>query len=339
MRIFDLERRIKIKQENEIDVFREKAEYYKTNNVFPVKLFGKSIKNIYKNINLQLILSYACNSNCAFCVENDIKNGSEISTKKYTSLLDSILKQYHNQNIFPSVSITGGEPLIKIDRLKEILKTVKENNVERYNVNTNGYFIPKHLDFLKSSKVPAINVSRHDSSYQELKRIFRSNQVITDDELTKANNQLENLTLQAVLVNSHLDSVEKIKEYLENYTLKGFKQFSFRGLSILDEEKSYPKEIKFTKENFVDIFQILNDVCKDKDFQFVQQKVGDYYLYEFWKFKGAFVRFTYSNFSWLREQEIKERKNGEIFSRATIIYPEGRVTSSWCDDISEIYHI
>ncbi len=162
MRIFDLEKRINITSENEKTIFLEEAEYYTQNNVFPVDLFGEKVLNIYKNINIQTVLTYACNYKCAFCIERGMKDGTRISDEEYAFRLEEILKQYKSQGVNPNVSITGGEPLLMRNRLELVLKVLEEYDVKMYNINTNGLFLKKYLSMLEKYDIPHINVSRHD---------------------------------------------------------------------------------------------------------------------------------------------------------------------------------
>ncbi len=339
MRIFDLERRINITRENEKDIFLEEAKYYTQNNVYPVTLFGKEVLNIYKNINVQTVLTYACNYKCGFCIERGNKDGNRVSDEEYASRLEEILKQYKSQGINPHVSITGGEPLLMKDRLELVLKVLKKYDIEKYNINTNGFFLRKYLSMLEKYDMPHINVSRHD--YRKIKipglfGIVGFENVIDDDDLSYVQSRLGNITIQSVMIKGGVESVKDIKEFMNHYNKLGFKSYSFRGLSILDHNNDYSGAEEFTRKNFVDFFEIVNSVAKDPEFEFKQQKIGDHYVYEIWKYKGATLRFTYGNFSLLREIEENERKEGKRFSRATILFPDNRVTTGWIEDLNKL---
>jgi organic radical activating enzyme len=101
----------------------------------------------------QVFLRFAgCNLKCRYC---DTSYSIEISKKaKYLSS-DEILKEIYsvyikNKSVFnrldidkPSISITGGEPLIYVDFLKELLPKILRNGFSIY-LETNGT-LPKNL--------------------------------------------------------------------------------------------------------------------------------------------------------------------------------------------------
>lgn len=332
MRIFAPRRRMEISVDNEKSVFQDEWQYYTANNQFPVSLFGKRIVNINKRINVQAVLGYGCNHDCRFCVEKDRKFRQTCDPLVYAGVLRDIVRQYHDQGIFPSVSITGGEPLFYMRRLRLVAEVLRDLGVERYNLNTNGSLLPKHLEELQEMRIPFVNVSRHSHVASERDVLSgRRGRMIFDVDLCRVREVLGNVCLQAVMCKGGLDGVESLTAYMDHYIDLGFRQFSFRGLSVLDESKLYGQEIAFTKKNWVDVFAVISEVARDPRFEFVQQKVGDHYLYEIWKYRGCTFRFTYSNLNLLRSYENAEREAGNPYSRATILYPDGRVTSGWCD--------
>ncbi len=157
--------------------------------------------------------------------------------------------------------------------------------------------------------------------------------VVNDSDLSYVQSKLGNITIQSVMMRGGVESVKDVKAFIDHYNNLGFKSYSFRGLSVLDYNNDYSGAEKFTQENAVDFFKIVNDVAKDPEFEFKQQKIGDHYVYEIWEYKGSVLRFTYSNFSLLREIEENERKKGKRFSRAT---PDNRVTTGWIEDLNRL---
>ena len=123
---------------------------------------------------------------------------------------------------------------------------------------------------------------------------------------------------------------------MNHYIEVGASGFSFRGLTRLDAGKQYDKEVKFSLAHEIDFFGIANRVANDPDFEFVQQKIGDHYWFEIYRYRGKIVRLTYSNFAFLRKSETEERAKGAIFSRATIIHPDGKIYAGWTYDLNLI---
>lgn len=326
MRIFEKSRRIKINKDTEISIFSEELDYYRTNNRYPVVLFGKNITNIYKNINVQVVVSKRCNFKCGFCIENDGTNGKakEICP---SVLFEDVICQYTSHGIFPNVSITGGEPTLFTDRLEKIFSVCHKYGLKKVNINTNGEGLDKieHIDGFN------VNLSRHHYDDQKSKDIF--------GKPFKKKIIPNRTSAQCVLMKGYIETVDDMKKYMDHYSSEGITGFSFRGLTELDSSKDYSNEVKFSKTHSIDFYKIVEEISIDPDFEFVQQKVGDHYWFEIWKYKGMFFRLTYSNFEWLRKVETEERNRGEIFSRATIVLPNGRVYSGWTYDINELYNV
>lgn len=323
MRIFNKDNRMYLSEQTERIMFEAELDYYRNNNQYPVILFGHPITNIYKNINIQVIISKACNFRCGFCIEND-RITSKTKEIDPSGLLKTVLQQYTAQGIFPNISITGGEPTLFEDRLNNVLNTALKYT-KKVSVNTNG----SDLSLLKSSGV-AVNVSRHHYDPDRIKELFMSKSVPTLEIFPK-------LVLQCVMMKDGINSIVEMKNYMDFYNSLGVSGFSFRGLTNLDAEKQYADEILFSENQAVDFLDICNQIAADDEFEFIQQKIGDHYLYEFYKYRGSFVRLTYSNFKLLREFESEERKNNQWFSRATIVHPHGKVYAGWTYDINEIF--
>jgi MoaA/NifB/PqqE/SkfB family radical SAM enzyme len=269
-------------------------------------------------------VSRRCNFKCGFCIEND----GLLASKKETDpsiLFERVLSQYKEQGIYPHVSITGGEPTLFPDRLRNILNACSNQSISRVSINTNG----ENVEAISDLDNYFINLSRHHYEPDKVMDVFGKK---FKDTIVK-----EKTVMQCVLMKDYIDSVEKMKKYMDYYADKGAIGYSFRGLTKLDATKQYSKEIDFSKAHAINFYDIVNNIAKDPDFKFIQQKIGDHYWFEIWEYKGKKFRLTYSNFEFLREVEVKERSSGLWFSRATIILPYGEVYSGWSYDINLIH--
>ena len=83
---------------------------------------------------------YGCNLSCKFCDESKKRNFMECTASE---VIDKVMDAGKSV-----VSITGGEPLMQSDFLKEILPTLKEKNLKIY-LETNGTLDDKLLDVLE----------------------------------------------------------------------------------------------------------------------------------------------------------------------------------------------
>jgi organic radical activating enzyme len=321
MWITELKNRHELSRNKEFEIFSEELDWHRSHNQYPVTLFGRPLVNIYRNINVQVLVTRACNFICGFCIEND---GVLPRLKEHdpSDTLDALLQQYSDQGITPCVSITGGEPTLFPARLRRILEVCRRHSISRTVVNTNG----TNLKSVEDIPGFSINLSRHHHEPEKIKEIFGKP---APDVLLP-----ERTVAQCVLLKNFIDSLPAMKAYMDSFIDKGFVGFSFRGLTQLDPEKQYISQESYSQKHFVDIFEIMNQAAQDPDFTFVKQVLADHYIYEILKYRGRVVRLTYSNFDWLRKVETEERSRGEWFSRVSIVHPDGKVYAGWTYDIN-----
>ncbi|PIQ88606.1 MAG: hypothetical protein COV72_07695 [Candidatus Omnitrophica bacterium CG11_big_fil_rev_8_21_14_0_20_42_13] len=127
-------------------------------------------EGLYTGARQIFIRLYGCNLKCAFCDTN--MPGYE----KYTpeELCDMILKFERN---YHSVSITGGEPLMQKDFVKEALKLLKKEGIKTY-LETNGILYKElsevidYLDIIAMDfKLPTSG--KHDEYWDEHREFLK----------------------------------------------------------------------------------------------------------------------------------------------------------------------
>lgn len=98
-------------------------------------------KDINKQHNYCLIVTYDCNWDCSFCI-TDTHSQPTISFEKLKSKITEI--RPHSD-----VSLSGGEPgLVSTEKMRYILDELKKKDCD-ISVNTNGLFFEKHPEFIK----------------------------------------------------------------------------------------------------------------------------------------------------------------------------------------------
>ena len=172
-------------------------------------------------------------------------------------------------------------------------------------------------------------MSRHNYDVVRANEVFKREVASDDDDFTGK-------FVQCVLMKSQINSITEMKRFMEYYADHDAKGFSFRGLTTLDAGKAYSSEVEWSTVNGVDIRAIADEVAADPAFTFVQQKIGDHYWFEIYKWRGVPLRLTYSNFSWLHDVETAERATNVWNSRATIVASDGAVYAGWTYDINQI---
>lgn len=132
-----------------------------------MELYNITKKDIYNNlINLNQIvfeMTDACNLRCSYCIYSGIYKGlnnlsnNHLTFNKAKLLLDYLIDIWDRNNrpisskpIF--VGFYGGEPLLNISVVKEIVRYVEENIANKFKVifsmTSNAILLDKHMDYL-----------------------------------------------------------------------------------------------------------------------------------------------------------------------------------------------
>lgn len=345
MKVFDISKRINFEKEdnNVLDLMNKEYDFYKSIcNDFKI---GEKQYKVTKNVNYQCRTTLVCNANCPFCIEKDSCKKFDIEEQEYINKLDKSLKELHSLNINPSVTITGGEPCIYKNKLINILKTLKNNNIKKFNVNTNGILLDSDiLNTFKEVEMPHLNISLHHYDLEKNKILF-GNKSITKEQLSFIKQELgatyydkTRIRLQCVLVKGYIDSLEEVKKFLDFAIELGFDNVCFRGLSKLKNKVEDINLHEFCNNNSMEIFEITNVLDKDSDFKFNCQNISDHYMYEDWIYKNKVdVYFTYSDMDILEKLELEELKNDINYAREFVLYEDGNFCGGWNKDIKTIY--
>ena len=137
-------------------------------NILVYKLDGK----IYIN------LTNKCTNDCIFCLrkdKDDVK-GQELWLDSEDFGAEDVIKQLKNFNLSSEVIFCGyGEPLLKLDILKEVAKYIKENYPDvKIRINTNGhanYIYKRNIVPELKGLVDLISVSLNAENSDEYERL------------------------------------------------------------------------------------------------------------------------------------------------------------------------
>lgn len=128
----------------------------------------------------------SCNLNCTYCGYGDLyevfdaRNAKNINTGNAITLLKYILniKHKHKKNRL-SIGFYGGEPLINIRFIKQIVEITNQLNSGKeleiqYSMTSNATLIHKHIDFLVDNDF-TVTVSLDGNEENHSYRVFRNN--------------------------------------------------------------------------------------------------------------------------------------------------------------------
>ena len=176
------------------------------------RLTSRTIKTslgrpLYYRINVQLILTQECPYNCPFCLERKHPMQGNNDFDAQLNSLRSILIEHPDARL----TITGGEPGLYVEQVKNIVDMFKQNS--------NNVFC-------------SINTSGFDSSLNDIAHINLS----YNDYVHNNPDKFPNCTLQTILENPTIDY---IKDFMNTMSPNSF---SFRFLSDLTKNE-YPIDI------------------------------------------------------------------------------------------------
>lgn len=292
----------------------EKFSDVETINIKNVELFGKKIE-LYDDPwmwHFHLKITDICNAKCSFCVEQGCKKNEQ--PKHMLENIDKMLTEMENNGILYSVSVTGGEPTLfkEFDKLCDILKS---HDIKFLTMNTNGFLVEKHLDRI-DGLFDWINISRHRMVDEENNEVFKT-KVLSIKELKELRNKMKHTKMRIQCVMETIDTPELINQFIDCYNFAD--DISFRRLMKLGSE--YNVDYNVDEDAYTKVLEY----CYN-NFEFVEQTIQDYYVYEIYKRGDTPITFSYSNMEMLRRIE-KVENDGKI--REFVCHPNGVVSGSW----------
>jgi molybdenum cofactor biosynthesis enzyme MoaA len=276
-------------------------------------LFGHNV-NVYDEEwmwHLHLKTTDLCNAKCDFCVEKSHRN-DKANPDQFLKNTELMLNEMQNQGILFSVSVTGGEPTI-CGFLGELLDILSRFDIHFLTMNTNGIELKKYSKQL--SQFNAIDISRHGFNDDENNRIF-SAYVPTIDELKELKNEIFDTQMRIQAVTTLINSPDDMNKFIDVYSFAD--DISFRRLMKLSKE--YGHNYSINDSSYTDLIEYAFN-----NWEFKEQVVQDYYVYEIYNNGETDVTFSYSNMELLRKYEVNEND----FYREFIIHPNGYVSGSW----------
>jgi len=114
-------------------------------------------EGIYQGIRQVFVRFYGCNLNhCRFC-DTTLEGYKEFRAEDLVKEINSYQKPFH------SVSLTGGEPLLQKDFLKELLVLLKQRGLRTY-LETNGILASELSELIDEVDIIAMDVKLPSST-------------------------------------------------------------------------------------------------------------------------------------------------------------------------------
>lgn len=300
--------------------------------------------NVYKNFNFSIFIDDYCNADCKFCVAQLRYTNKGLMYKKdkipeteWLKRCEEILNFIRPLN--PSISITGGEPTMS-KKLIPVLEMVNALGFRKRTITSNG----SHL-FDKVNGIPIIdhlikngwnhlNISRPAITNEQTKNIMRfnneegfcSNEMMKD--IIKITNECDmKHRLSCLLLKEEVNSVEKMKEYLNTYIDLGANNFIFRELMDYDKTAINAEKTQYCVDNKVRLNDIWAEIDNYPEFEKYLNILGYYYYVEIYKYMGATVASESAN---MIQQGIEVANNPDRVYEM-VFHTNGNLCASWID--------
>lgn len=186
----------------------------------------------YKATRLCLVIGSACNVKCKYCMR---LNGQIREPKCISDKLKEYIKKL-DPSTTEAVIINGGEPLLYMDRIKEVFSYVPKS-IHKC-VMTNGTLLTQEIvDYLNS-----INAELHFSHEGTAAKILKGVDVLEDQKIVDLLNQVENIRIYTLICKYNTDLVKNY-EYIMSKLNKiktvwytPFPAFVFKGTEYLVDD-------------------------------------------------------------------------------------------------------
>lgn len=228
----------------EIEIFGEKIK---------IKNYAcSSIKNEFNKqkmkLNLYIKINDGCNAKCKFCSNREMQDMGKLDLEK----LEYVLKYFNERQLLNRISITGGEPTLKLDLLNDvanlIYKVIPDATVT---INTNGNNLRELVNLDVIDKIEGIHISRHHYEDKINEKIFGA-AVANEEDIKYVMGNVKNkkiLRLNCLLMKNNIDRIEEVEKYLEFASKLGIFRVGFVSLMKIND---------YSIENFINF----NDIFK-----------------------------------------------------------------------------
>lgn len=233
------------------------------NSLFPEEVYNQ-LANI-RHIGFEVTDS--CNLKCTYCIYGDLYDNhiprlnKKMDIKKAKMLIDFLvikIKSSANKSILNRIAVSfyGGEPLLNMDFIKEMVSYTQRLNDEHieftYMVTTNAVYLKKYIEFLIEhdfSITVSLDGSKENNAYRKLKNNMPSYDIVYSN-LKYIQEHHSNFFSQKIRFNTVMHNLNNSQEAFS------FIYYNFRTVPHLSEinpaginsyKKSFYKELVITK--------------------------------------------------------------------------------------------
>lgn len=241
----------------ELDIF---ADMIHTIFNKPIRIKSKDCNGEYidPRVNIFLNVTNKCNCSCKFCSDGYRKD------KIYPSFnilkLLEIINEIESRGItINKINVTGGEPSINPDLIKNLLYEVPDHI--HLHLNTNG-ISNKSRELMKMNRWDSISMSVHHYRIPRIMEIYGIDK-IPKDYMNFTSINLNKLNFSCNLIKGYIDSYNEVLEMCRYVSNLSIKRLGFVGLMPVND---------WSRSHYIDYRNIVSDTdllkftkCLSKD--------------------------------------------------------------------------
>lgn len=193
-----------------------------------IELFGQKVKiknndccclgdepiRTSMRLNLYIKITDICNAKCEVCSNRGHETTGNIDLNK----LKMVISYLDKKDLLNRIGITGGEPMINIRKLNDVLNVIYEVKPDAFvTINTNGFNIREIINLDSKDKIEGVHVSRHHY-LDHVNNNFFGIETATTKDLEYIMQNIDNkklLRLNCLLMKKCINNIDQVKKYLE----------------------------------------------------------------------------------------------------------------------------
>lgn len=213
-----------------------------------------NVTNVNPTIRLYVKVTDDCNANCSFCVNESSCDNGIIDLIK----LEEVIRYLYENHLLHGVSLSGGEPMIKVDTVQAILNIVYSiDPTIEVQISTNGINLRKLLEFDNINNLESIHISRHHYDEKTNQSIFKSRKVASENDIMYLQEGLKDkkiININTLVMKGYIDSLKEIKAMLNSVGRMGVYKNGFVSLMKCNE---------FARDRFINFNEIFRNLDND----------------------------------------------------------------------------
>lgn len=229
-----------------------------------IELFGQKVKiknndcccideepvRTNMRLNLYIKVTDVCNAKCEVCSNKGHNSLGNIDLNK----LKMVISYLDKKDLLNRIGITGGEPMINVSRLNDVLNAIYEVKPNAFvTINTNGFNIKEVANLDNKDKIEGIHVSRHHY-LDSINNDFFGIKTATIKDLEFIMKNVDNkklLRLNCLLMKKYIKNLDDVKKYLEFASELDVFRVGFVSLMKINNNSI---------DNFIDFNDIFNNL-------------------------------------------------------------------------------